>query len=183
MKNLFILAIIVTLFSCTTSKTVQRPTFLDNQSFYAIGVGAFDGDSPTIRLQDSTFHVRLYGIDAPERMSLYVTKAQPGSEFTGLYLRNLLKHDTLLVLPVYVDQFQRLVCRVYTSDSLDVSRFQVRYGNAWYRQESGMSKGELSELKQLQENAKSDKMGIWGLTGRKYTPAWWRKTYSGWKER
>ena len=182
MKKLLFLALIAT--SCSTAAkftATNQPSH--QQPFKAVGIGAFDGDSPTIKVEDSTFHVRLYGIDAPERMSLYVTKAQPGSEFAGLNLRQLIKKDTVTVVPIYVDQFDRLVCKLYTSDSINVSLYQVVFGNAWYRTESGMTKGEITELKAKQELAKDESRGLWGLKGRKYTPAWWRKTYSGWKER
>ncbi len=182
MKKLLFLALIAT--SCTTVSKFTATNHPSNQQpFKAIGIGSFDGDSPTISVNDRTYHVRLYGIDAPERRSLYVTKAQPGSEFAGMNLRQLIKKDTLTVVPVYVDQFDRLVCKLYTSDSINVSLYQVVFGNAWYRTESDMKKEELTELKFKQNLAKSEGRGLWGLKGRKYTPAWWRKTYSGWKER
>lgn len=177
----FLLFFAVIFASC---KTIQPSQSLTVQTYTALGVGCFDGDSPTIRLTepDTTYHVRLYGIDAPERPSLYVTKRQPGSQEASDTLRRLLRGKTLTVLPVYTDMFDREVSRIFV-DSTDVSVFMIQNGLAWYRAEPKMASAEKSAFKTLQNNAKKRKVGLWGLNGIKYNPATWRREYSGWKQR
>ncbi len=184
MKNLIYLSLIVIgLTSCSTFKSTKSTLSTSTEPYHALGIGAFDGDSPTIRVSDSTYHVRLYGIDAPERPSIYVTKRQPGSEQAQKMLQLLVKKESILVVPIYTDQFNRSVCKLFVNDTIDVSQFQLENGNAWFRQENKMSKVDAKAYKAFQDKAKGDKLGLWGLKGKKYTPTWWRKTYSGWKER
>lgn len=188
MKSTFYLIIFALLFAnCTTTHQFKS---VKTQSYTAVGIGCFDGDSPTVKtfaindttVTDTTYHVRLYGIDAPERPSIYVTKRQPGSLEATEVLRRLVRGKQLQIVPVYTDMFDRSVCRVFV-DSIDVSVFMLKNGHAWFRDEANMTNSETKQLKELQATAKRNKIGLWGLAGTKSNPKTWRKKYSGWKER
>jgi len=190
MKNYFYLLLVLLFANCKTTK----PQFLVSsnvETYPATGVGCFDGDSPTIRFwpdtsqfyPDTTYRIRLYGIDAPERPSLYVTKRQPGSYEAAESLRKLVRGKSLRIIPIYTDMFDREVSRVYVGDTLDVSEYLIQNGHAWFRAEANMNPKEVVRLKELQAIAKRNKLGLWGQSGTKSNPATWRKKYSGWKQR
>ncbi len=185
MKNLlFYLTAILFATSCTTTKPVVK-TLLEPGAFYVIGVGAYDGDSPSFKFfgSDSIQRLRLYGIDAPEHQSLYVTKPQPYNKESAEFLRLLVKKDTLKVVPMYTDQFDRMVCKVYTRDSVDLSVYQLVNGNAWSRNEPNQPKSEYKLYYDLHRTARKNKLGLWALGGNKISPIVWRKRYSGWVAR
>lgn len=191
MKKLFYLLLVISFSNCTLTR--QKPVFLlkNVETYPATGIGCFDGDSPTIRFwpdtsllyPDTTYRVRLYGIDAPERPSLYVTKRQPGSLEASESLRKIVKGKSLKIVPIYTDMFDREVSRVYVGDTLDVSEYLIQNGHAWFRAESNMAPKEVIKLKELQATARRNKVGLWGQSGTKSNPATWRKKYSGWKQR
>lgn len=181
MKQFVFLFILTILFlNCkTTSLSVSNAP---KSYFFAEGRGAYDGDSPTIKVQtatgDTTYRIRLYGIDAPEHNSIYVDSTQPYSHESALWLRTLIKDKQVKVIPVYVDDFDRRVCRLVV-DSVDVNELSVKLGHSWYRSEANMKKAERDRLKSYQTGANLLELGLWDS---KFPiaikPATWRNRYS-----
>jgi len=149
-----------------------------SQSFKTKVFAVHDGDSYKISLNDSTkVWIRLWGVDAPEVISNYVTKHQPYGLQSSQNLRNLIKGDSVWVDTLYRDQYKRLVCRVTLEDSTDLTEYVVSTGNAWWLNDGSMTKEYLSNLKTLQDDAKDSQIGLWGLSGYKYRPSTWRQKY------
>ena len=84
---------------------------------------------------------------------------------------------------MYTDQFDRMVCKVYTRDSVDLSVYQLVNGNAWSRNEPNQPKSEYKLYYDLHRTARKNKLGLWALRGNKISPIVWRKRYSGWVAR
>lgn len=138
-----------------------------------------DGDSYGIRFlerPDTTIYIRIHNIDAPE-VIFYVTKDQPYSRKSAENMRAWLKGDTVEVTLSYMDTFRRLVCDV-SKNGIDVAEYAIQTGNAWYQPDIATTLEREAKLKQLQEEAKKKKKGLWGEKGRKYRPDTWRKKYS-----
>lgn len=176
----FIFASILISTSAIAQKTPKQYT--------AFGVGAYDGDSPTIRVKDSngkdsTFHIRLWGTDAPEHNSIYVDSTQPYSNESAKFMRELIKGQIVTVYPMYRDDFGRSVCKVVVSDSINVNELSLKTGNSWYRVEPKMTRVESRKLKQYQEGASKIEIGLWKPTRFKpVKPSDWRRKYSGWHQ-
>ena len=138
-----------------------------------------DGDSYGVRFftrPDTTIWIRLHNVDCPE-VVFYVVKEQPFGKEAGKRMREFLKGDTVNVEVVYTDTFGRLTADV-TKDSIDLSEYVLSHGYGWYVADAATSLERESVLKTLQIRAKNKNLGLWGLKGRKYTPAYWRKKYS-----
>lgn len=156
-----------------------------NKTYTAYAVGCFDGDGPTLRVPldtalgtDTTYRMRLYGIDSPEHNHLYVTKKQPGSDLAADSLRKFIRGKNVRVEIYYVDDFNRQCGRLFVQDTIDLSLWMLQKGYTWARNEPNQPRTERDYFKSLQFAARDSGIGIWALEGRKYRPDWWRKTYS-----
>lgn len=163
-------------------------TFLYN---YTIGtynaklVGCYDGDGPRIRVPldtalglDTTYLIRLYGVDAPEHDHLYVTRAQLGDDVAANLLRKFVKNQDCRVETMYIDEFDRAVCRVFVSDTIDLTHWALKNGVAWERNEPNQRTDERTYLRNLRLTAQQSKFGFWVLPGRHIRPETFRRNYS-----
>ena len=123
-----------------------------------------DGDSIVVRSEGKFIEVRLHGIDAPEWKQPYGDKAKKK-------LRSLVLFKEVILKPVTVDSYDRLVSIVYVNDK-NINLEMVKTGNAWwYKRFANKDKA----LKKAQANAKSEKLGLW--YEKKPIPPWeWRHT-------
>lgn len=132
-----------------------------------------DGDSIKVVFPTETVWVRLYGCDAPEVISNYVSANQPFGTEAGLLLRDTVKGKTVKVETLFRDVYNRMICKV-TLDGKDLTEFMVENGYAWWYQEPKMKPEIKERLKTLHNTAKEGKLGLWGEKGRKVRPTTWR---------
>lgn len=157
-------------------------------SYNAKLVGCYDGDGPRIRVPldtalgiDTTYLVRLYGVDAPEHDHLYVTRAQLGDDVAADLLRKFVRGKDCRVETVYIDEFDRAVCRVFVNDSIDLTHWALKNGVAWERNEPSQRTDERTALRNLRLTAQQNKVGFWVLPGRHIRPETFRRNYSAQK--
>lgn len=145
-----------------------------------------DGDSIKVQFEDGeVVWVRLYGCDAPEVISNYVTQSQPFGVDSGNKLRELLKGKTVTVETLFRDMYQRMICKVIltlkvpnTEDvKVDVTEYLIENGLAWWLGEPKMAVETKNKLQALHEAAKAKKIGFWAVSGRKVRPSTWRKDH------
>lgn len=114
-------------------------------------VAITDGDTVKV-LTDTNDEVkiRIYGIDAPEKKQKYGPQSKQA-------LSNLVYNKTVLVTPISIDIYGRLIAKV-TSENIDIGSSMVCSGNAWWYCEYARRD---SELARCQRHAKMMKSGLW----------------------
>ena len=124
----------------------------------------YDGDSFKIETSSHKIvQVRLYGIDAPE-------KGQPGSKIALKALIKLLKNQSVRVVQVDIDKYNRIIGKVYLG-KLYVNLWMLSKGYAWHFKFFSKDK----DLSLAEKMAKKNRRGIWKLSGN--IPPWdYRKT-------
>ncbi len=133
---------------------------------YGTVVGITDGDTLKLLTADKkTIKIRLAEIDTPERQQPYGKRAKQE-------LSDLAFQKQVAVKVVTIDRYGRTVGRIYIGD-LDISAEMVRVGTAWvYRKYA-----KDQNLYRLEEEARSEKRGLWGLSESQRVPPWdwWRR--------
>jgi len=122
-------------------------------------VGVHDGDSITLRSDDNTVKVRLYGIDAPEL-------GQPYSQVAKQKLSDLCFGKTVTLIQFGEDKYGRILADVLLEDSTNVNYELLKSGLAWYFRKYVRS----SELDSMEAEARSQKRGLWSED--KPVPPW-----------
>ena len=134
-----------------------------------------DGDSYKVQYKDGRIRwIRLWGVDAPEVQSNHITATQVYGREAGNNLRKLLKGKKVLIDSCSTDSFKRIVAQVRI-DSIDVTEYVLSTGNGWWLNNDGIDPVELQKLKDLQEKARLEKKGLWGMKGMKTRPSTFRK--------
>ncbi len=108
-----------------------------------------DGDTIEVLSGRSTFHVRLEGIDAPERGQPFATSARK-------FLSMVLFGQTVNVRVSDKDRYGRFVGRVLAGGA-DVNRLLVARGLAWHYKQFSQDPG----LSQAERLARQKKEGLW----------------------
>lgn len=131
---------------------------------YAIAIA--DGDTFTLDTRQQRLKIRLSEIDTPELNQPY-----------GIQARQLLKQwiggKSVRIRPEGIDKYGRTIGRVYLKEGwlwgyIDINAQLVEYGAAWvYRQYS-----TDPVLLRLEQTAKAEKRGIWGLPLDQQMPPW-----------
>jgi micrococcal nuclease len=132
---------------------------------YGTVVGITDGDTLTILTAiNKTAKIRLAEIDTPERSQPYGKRAKQ-------VLSHLTFKKPVVIRLVDIDRYERIVGRIYV-DNLDVSAELVCRGAAWvYRKYA-----KDQNLYRLEDEARSEKCGLWGLPEAQRVPPWeWRR--------
>lgn len=131
-------------------------------------VSVFDGDTLELRSDSETIHVRLAGIDTPERGQPWATRSKQA-------LSDRVFGKEVRIIQVDVDRYGRTVGEVY-ADDVCVGCELVRGGHAWvYRQFS-----DDRVLLELEAEARAAGRGIWGLPESERVPPWeWRRQKKG----
>lgn len=123
-----------------------------------------DGDSVRVRLSSGPIEVRLYGIDAPER-------DQAGNKAATHALRSILDRQTVELLPVVQDRYDRLVAVIHLGD-LVVNELMVEQGHAWaYRQYLAQVEG-AERYCDLEAAARNGRLGLWADAGKAKIAPW-----------
>lgn len=116
-------------------------------------VKIIDGDTFDLNAGDSTFRVRLYGIDAPEK----------GQEFfreSANFLGDLTLEKQVILQAKGKDKYGRILAVIVRrSDRLNVNSEMVRRGMAWYFDRYSTD----PELAKLQTEAQKKEIGLWSL--------------------
>lgn len=135
------------------------------EDLYGVVVSIADGDTVTIKANDSTHKIRLAEIDTPERDQPYGLAAT--SALTDL----LLGHQVRVKVVKENDQYGRVIGRVFIEQK-DVSAHMVKQGHAMVYRRYLTDKSLLV----LEANAKYKKLGLWGLPEQERVPPWvWRQ--------
>ena len=133
-------------------------------------VRVLDGDSLVVATaRGEKLEVRLGEIDAPE-------KHQPHSNIARKVLTDLALGETVEISVLEIDQYGRLVGRVYrANDELSLNQLLVREGHAWVYRRYARDDSLLG----LEEEAKRQQRGLWALPSDEIVPPWqWRRTHS-----
>lgn len=150
MKKLFIFLIVIT--SIFGEKINGTVTFIS------------DGDTISLKSKNTTYKIRLYGIDAPE-------VKQDFGNISKEFLIDTLLHQEVLIDIVDTDQYGRKVGKIYLSD-LYINEYLVKYGYAWWYEYFAKNEGDL---KKAQEFAIKNSLGLW--SGKKPIAPWeYRRT-------
>lgn len=116
-------------------------------------VKVIDGDSLRVKNNRKVIEIRLYGIDSPEWGQAYGNKAKQ-------FLKKKIKGRKVSVVAKDRDRYGRTVALVSYSGGL-VNREMVRSGYAWMYPKYCRQQPLCSELKQLQQKARSRRLGLW----------------------
>ena len=108
-------------------------------------IRCIDGD--TI-VTENNIHIRLYGIDAPERN-------QDGGIEAKEHLSSLVLNKTVEVEKVAKDRYGREVCRLYRNGAY-INELMIISGNAWAYKKFSSAKLHNEELE-----AQRKKIGLW----------------------
>lgn len=152
----------------------MRYKLIEKQILEGTVTAVHDGDSIKVVLPSETVWIRLYGCDAPEVISNYVSTNQPFGVESGAILRDTVKGKKVVVETLFRDIYNRMVCKV-TLNGKDLTEFLIENGYAWWYSEPKMSTELVKKLKDLHNIAKAEKKGLWGEGGRKVRPTTWRK--------
>ena len=135
------------------------------EDLYGVVVSIADGDTVTLKVNDSTHKIRLAEIDTPERDQPYGLAAT--SALTDL----LLGHRVRVKVVKESDRYGRVIGRIF-KDEKDVSAHMVKQGHAMVYRRYLTDKSLLV----LEANAKYKKLGLWGLPEQERVPPWvWRQ--------
>jgi len=125
----------------------------------------FDGDTIKVKNGKTNVTIRLYGIDTPE-------SDQPFAGDAKIELQSIVLHHSISYLPLYYDDYNRLVAHVYERDK-NINQILVEKGFAWvhiYYCDQEI----CDQWKILQQQAKMKKAGLW--QERDPVPPWvWKR--------
>lgn len=148
--------------------------FIDLAAQPAVVKAVHDGDSFKVKYDDGRIKwIRLWGVDAPEVISNKINARQPYGKESGDHVRKLIKGKRVQVDSIRTDLYGRTVAKVKL-DTIDLTTYLISTGNAWWFNNSKIRTNELDSLKVLQDSAQVNKLGLWGLPGRKLRPSSWR---------
>lgn len=146
----------------------------------------YDGDGCRAVLPDGKVHkLRFANIDAPELKNSYVdiTETQPYGFASRDSLRKLILGDTILVdlqpFTKLKTSYDRDVVDVYTLDTVLINQIIVAKGWAWYTKgyNPRQNKDIDTNMNEAHQLAKTAKLGLFGIKGKKVTPSVWRGTH------
>ncbi|ODV98373.1 hypothetical protein PACTADRAFT_36542 [Pachysolen tannophilus NRRL Y-2460] len=132
------------------------------------------------KLKKKTIHVRLCGVDAPER-SHFGKPSQPFSEEALEWLRYYILGKNVWVKPLSIDQYQRVVGKVLVwkfTGWKDVSEQMIKNGVAivYEGKASAEFDGKEQVYRELEAEAKKKKKGLW-FQKLVLTPGQYKKFY------
>jgi endonuclease YncB( thermonuclease family) len=149
---------------------MTRPTCALEYSARVVGVS--DGDTLTVLQERSRVHVRLYGIDAPE-------KAQDEGSRAKQLASSLALGEAVTVRVHDTDRYGRTVAEVVLPDGRSLNREMVAAGMAWWYRQYAPADGELARL---EAEARAGRRGLWSQSNP--VPPWsWRKAVTGQRTR
>ncbi|KAI5824362.1 staphylococcal nuclease [Schizophyllum commune Tattone D] len=142
----------------------------------------------TKELKDQTIHVRIAGIDAPENAH-FGRPAQPYAQEALAYLRARILGKTVFCQLIRRDQYGRVVSHVRLAPRFlpatlfrgpNLAEDMLRKGWATTYEQHGAEYGEggVERYKQVEQEAKDARRGIWAKGVRGETPAEYKRRYA-----
>lgn len=114
--------------------------------------GSQDGDSFYVICADSSaVHIRIQGVDAPERSQAF------GFEAAKLTAK-LLQDKEVWIVPIEIGKFGRTIARVICPDGRTLGEHLLWSGMAWYSHKYDHANVSYH---QLEEIARSSQTGLW----------------------
>ena len=154
--------ILFLVFALVISTSVQS-----TEDIYGTVVSIADGDTVTLKADDTTHKIRLAEIDTPERDQPYGLAAT--SALTDL----LLGHQVQVKVVKESDRYGRVIGRIFIEQK-DVSAHMVEQGHAMVYRRYLTDKSLLV----LEADAKSKELGLWGLPKEDRVAPWvWREQW------
>jgi endonuclease YncB( thermonuclease family) len=141
-------------------------TFTGAEEFSGKVVAVMDGDTLLVIRDGHPVKVRLAEIDAPEKL-------QPFGIASKKSLAEMVKGKQVRVMSRAVDDYGRLIAKVYVGD-VNVNHEQVRRGMAWEYSRYHSNR----DLMDLQREAQQAKRGLWAEPDA-VEPSAWRKQHPG----
>ena len=122
-----------------------------------------DGDSITVKVDQTKYRIRLAEIDAPELDQAWGAESKAA-------LRKKLQNEEVALEVIDVDRYSRLVARVFLNGR-HINREMISEGHAWvyleYLRDDSLIPPEAE--------AREKKLGLWAFEGA-IAPWQWRKT-------
>jgi len=118
--------------------------------FEAPVVAVSDGDTIVVRYAGKNLRVRLAEIDCPELK-------QPFGHAARAFTAQLVLDKIVRIEPKTVDDYDRVVARVKTSDGKDLGEELLRNGLAWWYSRYSRDR----RLRALEAEARQAKRGLW----------------------
>ena len=122
-----------------------------------------DGDSITVKVDQTKYRIRLAEIDAPELDQAWGAESKAA-------LRKKLQNEEVALEVIDVDRYSRLVARVFLN-CRHINREMITEGHAWvyleYLRDDSLIPPEAE--------AREKKLGLWAFEGA-IAPWQWRKT-------
>lgn len=107
-----------------------------------------DGDSFLLETTDSTYKVRLNGIDCPEINQPFGEDAR---DFVNKFLL-----DSVTIIPLTVDKYGRTIADAFYNDTL-INFLLIKNGYAWHYKKYSSD----IVLSEAEEEAKVERKGLW----------------------
>ncbi|KAH3672699.1 hypothetical protein WICMUC_004105 [Wickerhamomyces mucosus] len=133
-------------------------------------------------LKGKTLHIRLCGVDAPER-SHFGKPAQPYSEEALSWLKSYILGKFVRVKPLSLDRYGRVVCKVtkYSMGVIprNVSLEMIKRGiGVVYESKSDAEfDGDEKKFKTQEKVARKSKKGLWKQGNKLITPGEYKRKY------
>ena len=147
---------------------LSTPAAAATEQFAARVISVADGDSITVLTQDKQqVRIRLYGIDCPEKGQAFGSRATHATSDAAF-------GKNVTVQPVDTDRYGRTVAVVLMPDGKSLNEQLVRDGLAWVYRQHCKHEEICGRLKDLEQAATADKLGLWA--DKKPAPPWeWRQ--------
>lgn len=150
------MAVVLAVFFCLS------PVFA--QGFQADVIDVIDGDTLDVLHDGIITKIRLNGIDCPEISQEFGGEAKKYTSETVL-------GKTVDVQEIGKDSFDMSIAEVNLPDGRNLSKELIIHGMAWWYSEYSTD----LVLKELEREARIDKVGLWGCYGFPQAPWSWRK--------
>lgn len=185
MKILKSIILILTTIICTSC--LSSPAFaytIQGKVAYV-----YDGDTIKLKVENQYHRIRLASIDSPE-------KDQPYGIESTLLLRKLIQNKTVLANIIDTDKYGRKIAyiQLVTPQALrasppnrgalaDISSIMLANGAAWHYKAFDKTSAQYDIHYALEEQAKSNKQGLWAQTNPIAPWVWRKKTNENMKTR
>jgi len=129
-------------------------------------IGISDGDTLTVMHDNQGVKIRLAEIDCPE-------SGQPFGQVAKRFISDLCFAKVVVIQPVDVDKYGRIVANVILPDGYDLSKELLRAGLAWHYKKYS----DNSSLAKLEIEARAAALGLWSQKD-PIAPWEWRKGFT-----
>jgi endonuclease YncB( thermonuclease family) len=114
-------------------------------------VKVVDGDTFDLLDGKTTYRVRMYGIDAPEKKQDFGNRSKDA-------LGEACKQQPITIVIRNKDRYQRFVADAYDAKGQRINVVMVKQGYAWYYEKFSPKDKELADAQQY---AQKHRLGLW----------------------